>query len=105
MSYQPFSQRTPGNTGAQGAQNQAQSRIPASNTTSNISNVNTANLGNYENQAIQDAILQWSSVGDGRGDIVIHGESDFALLRNLKNILLALQTEFTEGGAKVTFSG
>ena len=49
--------------------------------------------------------MQWSSIGDGRSDVVIHGESDFALLRNLKNILLGLQTEFTEGGAKVTFTG
>lgn len=61
--------------------------------------------GNYENQAIQDALLQWSSIGDGRGDVVIHGESDYALLRNLRNILLGLQTEFTEGGAKVVFTG
>lgn len=55
--------------------------------------------------AIQDALLQWSSIGDGRGDIVIRGESDYALLSNLRNILLGLQTEFTQGGAKVTFSG
>lgn len=49
--------------------------------------------------------MQWSSIGDGRGDVVIHGESDYALLRNLRNILLGLQTEFTEGGAKITFTG
>ncbi len=36
---------------------------------------------------------------------MIHGESDYALLRNLRNILLGLQTEFTEGGAKITFTG
>lgn len=65
----------------------------------------TGASGNYESQAIQEAVLQWSSIGDGRGDIVIHGESDVALLRNLRNILLGLQTEFTEGGAKVIFAG
>lgn len=65
----------------------------------------TGASGNYENQAIQEAVLQWSSIGDGRGDIVIHGESDVALLKNLRNILLGLQTEFTEGGAKVIFTG
>ena len=27
------------------------------------------------------------------------------LLKNLKNILLGLQTEFTEGGSKVIFAG
>lgn len=36
---------------------------------------------------------------------MIHGESDYALLRNLRNILLGLQTEFTEGGSKVVFTG
>lgn len=88
--YQANTQRTQGVTN-QGAQNQQQTRIPT-----NISSIiPNNNLGNYENQAIQEAILQWSSVGDGRSDIVIHGESDFALLRNMKNILLALQTEFT----------
>lgn len=52
----------------------------------------TGAQGNYESQAIQEAVLQWSSIGEGRGDIIIHGESDVALLRNLRNILLGLQT-------------
>ena len=37
--------------------------------------------------------------------MVIHGESDFTTLKNLRNILLGLQTEFTEQGPKVIFSG
>jgi hypothetical protein len=50
-------------------------------------------------------VLQWSSIGGEQGDRVIHGESDFVTLKNLKNILLGLQTEFGESGARVTFSG
>ena len=75
--YQSHSQRTQGSAGNQSAQ----SRVPSTNlpVTSSIisSNINTYNFtylsGNYETQAIQEAILQWSNVGDGRGDIVIHG--------------------------------
>ena len=61
--------------------------------------------GDVERQVIEETLLQWSSIGDGRSDVVIHGESDFAILKNLRNVLLSLQTEFTEGGSKVVFTG
>lgn len=59
---------------------------------------------NYESQGIQETLLRWSSNADHQ-DVVIHGESDFALLRNLKNVLFELQGEFTQGGSKVVFAG
>lgn len=33
------------------------------------------------------------------------GESDISVLKNLRNVLLSLQTEFTEGGSKIVFTG
>jgi len=48
--------------------------------------------GNFEIQAINETFLKWSSFADGQDSVVVHGESDFAVLRNLKNILLNLQT-------------
>ena len=61
--------------------------------------------GNYESQAINETLLKWSSIGEGEGNILIHGESDFAQLSNLRNILLTLQSEFTSGGSQVVFAG
>ena len=61
--------------------------------------------GNYETQAINETLLRWSGIGEGEGSILIHGESDFAQLSNLRNILLTLQSEFTSGGSQVVFSG
>lgn len=48
--------------------------------------------GGFENDAIRETLLKWSSFGDGREDVVIRGESDFAVLKNLRNVLLSLQT-------------
>lgn len=91
--YQSYAQRQQQQQGVPQPQNtQQRTQVP---TTPQTTNLNTENSGNYESQAIQETILQWSSIGDGRGDVVIHGESDFALLKNLRNILLGLQTEFT----------
>lgn len=61
--------------------------------------------GNYESDAINETLLRWSSTGEGQGDIVIHGESDISQLRNLKNILFGLQSEFTSGGSQIVFTG
>ena len=52
-----------------------------------------------------ETVLKWSSADNGQENIIVHGESDVTTLRNLKNILLALQTEFTQSGAKVVFDG
>lgn len=61
--------------------------------------------GNYETQAIHETLLKWSGIGEGQGNILIHGESDVAQLGNLKNILLTLQSEFTSGGSQIVFAG
>lgn len=60
---------------------------------------------NFESEAVAESILKWSSIGDGQGDIVIHGESDITSLKNLKNILFGLQAEFMDQGPKVVFDG
>ena len=44
-------------------------------------------------------------MGEGQADFLVSSESDISTLRNLKNVLFALQTEFTEGGSKIVFAG
>lgn len=61
-------------------------------TTSQHSGSGRENPANYEIDAIRETFLKWSSIGEGQEDVVIHGESDASLLRNMKNILLGLQT-------------
>lgn len=55
--------------------------------------------------AINESVLQWASIGDSSENVVISGESDVSILRNLKNVLLGLQREFNQGGSKVVISG
>lgn len=33
----------------------------------------TTQIGGFEGDAIRETLLRWSSIGDGREDIVIHG--------------------------------
>lgn len=42
---------------------------------------------------------------DHSNDIIISGVSDIGNLRNIKNVLLSLQTEFLQGDARVIISG
>ncbi len=59
-------------------------------------NLNISNRGaGFENEAVRETLLKWSSFADGNDSVVIHGESDTSVLKNLRNILLSLQTEFT----------
>ena len=39
------------------------------------------------------------------GDVVITGESDVSVLRNLQGVLLSLQSEFGQSGNKIVIQG
>jgi len=63
------------------------------------------NPQDFERQAIQESVLTWSSFGEGTGDVIISGESDANILKNMRGILLSLQEEFSHGGSKVVITG
>lgn len=41
----------------------------------------------------------------GTESVIVHGESDIGVLRNVRNVLMGLQEEFSIGGNKVIISG
>lgn len=61
-----------------------------------ITNFQQGNIGDQ-------AVLTWAGID--ADNVVVSSDSDYNRLSNLKNILLMLQTEFAEGGAKVIFTG
>lgn len=49
--------------------------------------------------------MTWESTLIDNSETVISGYSDIGALRNLKNVLLSLQTEFGQEGTRVSLSG
>jgi len=60
--------------------------------------------GDFESQAIQESLLKWSTMGES-GDVVITGESDAHVLKNLQGVLLSLQSEFGQSGNRIVIEG
>lgn len=110
--YQSYSQRNQGGASNQGTQG-SQGRGPTGPTTTGREQFTGTNLSggfqqggitNFQQGNIGDqAVLTWAGIDPD--NVVVSSDSDYNRLSNLKNILLMLQTEFAEGGAKVIFTG